>query len=118
MSRRFDDCVSGIEIFPRASCYYLRMPSENPMNESDEVAALRAKANAGDASAQVNLGFMYRDGEGVPQDDTQAADQGVAAAQYDLGVNYANGEGVPQDDAEAVRWYRLAESEPQGGQGI
>ena len=36
-----------------------------------------------------------------------AADQGDAGAQYNLGNMYANGEGVPQDDAEAVRWYRL-----------
>ena len=32
-----------------------------------------------------------------------AADQGHA--KYNLGVMYANGEGVPEDDAEAVRWY-------------
>ena len=38
----------------------------------------------------------------------QAADQGDADAQYNLGLMYANGEGVPEDDAEAVRWYRLA----------
>ena len=36
------------------------------------------------------------------------ADQGHAIAQYNLGWMYANGEGVPEDDAEAVRWYRLA----------
>ena len=35
------------------------MPAEDPMNESDEVAALRAKANAGDADAQSNLGVRY-----------------------------------------------------------
>ena len=37
-----------------------------------------------------------------------AADQGEVDAQVTLGVMYANGEGVPEDDAEAVRWYRLA----------
>ena len=36
------------------------------------------------------------------------AEAGDAAAQYDLGVMYANGLGVPEDDAEAVRWLRLA----------
>jgi TPR repeat protein len=39
-----------------------------------------------------------------------AAEQGVAAAQYDLGLMYANGEGVPQNYAEAVKWW-LAASE-------
>jgi len=36
------------------------------------------------------------------------AEAGEAIAQYNLGVLYAVGRGVPQDDAEAVRWYRLA----------
>ena len=36
------------------------------------------------------------------------ADQGHARAQYNLGVMYANGQGVPQDATEAVTWYRKA----------
>jgi len=36
------------------------------------------------------------------------AEQGSAEAQYNLGLMYANGDGVPQNDEEAVRWYRLA----------
>ncbi len=32
------------------------------------------------------------------------ADQGNAGAQYNLGNMYENGRGVPQDDAEAVKW--------------
>ena len=36
------------------------------------------------------------------------ADQGVASAQFNLGLIYLEGQGVPQDGAEAVRWYRLA----------
>ncbi len=36
------------------------------------------------------------------------AEQEHARAQYNLGVMYANGRGVPQDDKEAVKWYRLA----------
>ena len=36
------------------------------------------------------------------------AEQGYASAQYNLGQMYRNGQGVPQDDAEAVKWYRLA----------
>ena len=39
---------------------------------AQEVAALRKAAQAGDANAQFNLGVMYADGRGVPQDDTQA----------------------------------------------
>lgn len=36
------------------------------------------------------------------------AEQGNAAAQHDLGQMYVNGNGVPQDYAEAVKWFRLA----------
>ena len=36
------------------------------------------------------------------------ADQGNAAAQYNLGLMYEQGQGVPQDYAAAVSWYRKA----------
>jgi uncharacterized protein len=75
----------------------------------------KALAEQGEASAQYNLGIMYANGEGVPENDAEAvkwyrlaAEQGYALAQYNLGVMYANGEGVPENDAEAVKWYRLA----------
>ncbi len=36
------------------------------------------------------------------------ADRGVAEAQYNLGVLYGNGYGVPQDFVQAYKWYNLA----------
>ena len=58
---------------------------------------------------------MYREGQGVPQDYTEAvkwfrkaAEQGKVHAQNNLGLMYANGQGVPRDDAEAMKWYRKA----------
>ena len=36
------------------------------------------------------------------------AEQGDRNLQYNLGVMYRNGWGVPQDYAEAVKWFRLA----------
>jgi TPR repeat protein len=74
--------------------------------EHEEAADLyRKAAEQGHASAQSNLGYMYDNGEGVPEDDVEAvkwfrkaADQGNASAQYYLGVMYANGRGVPEDD--------------------
>ena len=72
-------------------------------------------ADQGHAYAQYNLGLMYASGEGVPEDDAEAAgwfrlaaDQGDADAQFFLGLMYADGEGVVEDDAEAARWFRLA----------
>ena len=83
--------------------------------QTPEIDALRTRAAQGDARAQFDLGLRYATGEGVPQDDAEAArwyrlaaEQGNVTAQVNLGVMYFNGAGVPQDDAEAVRWYRLA----------
>ena len=82
---------------------------------ADDFVATKKKAEAGDATAQYNLGVMYNTGDGVPKDSAEAekwlrkaADQGNAAAQTNLGLMYANGEGVPKDSAEAVKWYRKA----------
>ena len=36
------------------------------------------------------------------------ANQGYAAAQFNLGIMYDEGQGVPQDYAEALKWYRKA----------
>jgi uncharacterized protein len=53
---------------------------------------LQPLADKGDGVAQLNLGVMYEDGEGVPQDYTEAvkwyrraAEQGIVGAQYNLG---------------------------------
>ena len=83
--------------------------------QDDFTEAVRTRANAGDASAQFNLGLMYDIGEGVPENDgnavawyLKAAEQGFAVAQSNLGLMYRTGLGVPQDDVEAVTWYRKA----------
>ncbi len=72
-------------------------------------------AEQGDASAQYNLGYMYLNGEGVPQDYAgaakwfrRAADQAFAPAQLHLGTMYHKGQGVPQDYAEAAKWFHQA----------
>ena len=69
----------------------------------------------GYAAAQTNLGLMYRNGMGVPQNDAEAvkwyrkaAEQGYADAQYNLGNMYDKGRGVPEDKAEALKWWRKA----------
>lgn len=93
--------------FWAGSAYYLR---------GDFAAALREwrpLAEQGDAQAQFYLGIMHTNGEGVPEDDRQAAywfqksaRQGNPQSQYHLGILYANGAGVPEDDPQAVYWFR------------
>ena len=77
--------------------------------------SLQAAANNGDANAQFSLGFLYEQGQGVPQNYTQAAfwylkaaAQGDAAAQFNLGAMYQFGVSVPQDYAIAYALYNLA----------
>ena len=80
-----------------------------------DLTETRRLAEQGDVTAQYNLGVHYSNGDGVQQDDAEAArwyrlaaEQGDADAQYSLGFMYATGDGVPENDAEAVKWYRLA----------
>jgi len=72
-------------------------------------------AEQGDAVAQYNLGNLYYQGQGLPQDYAQAAlwfrkaaEQGEPRAQRDLGVLYGNGQGVPRDYTQAAFWRRKA----------
>jgi hypothetical protein len=69
----------------------------------------------GHALAQYNLGCLYREGKGVPQDYaeaarlyTLAAAQGFAPAHRCLSYLYTEGKGVSQDVVEATRLWRLA----------
>ena len=78
---------------------------------------LRQLASKDVAEAQHELGFMYYNGIGVPQDYEEAvkwyslaADHDIADAQHDLGVMYLHGQGVPQNYVLAHMWFNLAAS--------
>lgn len=88
---------------------------EAPKLSPGEFAALSAKAEQNDASAQVTLAAAYAAGSGVKQDYRQAAAwyqraaaQGNPAAQCALGDLCEAGQGVPQSDSQAADWYRRA----------
>ena len=79
------------------------------------VQLCRPLAERGDARAQLSLGGMYYNGQGVQQDYAEAskwtrkaAEQGYTPAQADLGVLYWNGQGVQQDVVLAYMWLSLA----------
>ena len=72
-------------------------------------------AEQGYGSAQFNLGIMYKNGQGVLQNDktavkwwTLSANQGHASAQSRLGFMHYTGQGVQQDYQTAVKWYILS----------
>ena len=78
-------------------------------DNAEAVRWYRLAAEQGFAAAQLNLGNMYTNGQGVLKERRYVdAEQGLANAQFMLGNMYASGRGVLEDDAEAVRWYRLA----------
>ena len=91
-----------------------QVPNNAPVLLSD-FDRLKARAEAGDDVAQLNLGLTYYEGGEVPKNDVEAvkwwrrsAGLGNASAQCNLGNAYANGYGVPKDEAEAEKWDRKA----------
>ena len=90
-------------------------PSKGPPLD---IAAVRAKAEGGDAPAEAQLGDAYANGVGVTNSYAEAAkwyrlatDQTNAAGQYGLGQLYEAGRGVPKDLAQALKLYRQAAEE-------
>ena len=80
-----------------------------------DLQTLHTQADQGEAKAQNNLGLLYYNARGVPQDYAKArewfekaAAQGYADAQYNLGVLYDFGLGVPQNYAVAREWFEKA----------
>ena len=72
-------------------------------------------AEEGNNFAKTNLGVMYMDGLGVPQDFERAdywlriaAEQGMPMAYFHLGLMYQFGRGKEQDFELALYWYRKA----------
>src|SRR6056297_1699268 len=84
------------------------LPDEN-------ISELMEKAEQGDEDAQVNLGIMYKYGQGVPKNYSKAvkflslaAKRGEAKAQFHIGTLYDFGRGVPKNYSEALKWYQMA----------
>lgn len=88
--------------------------------EIKDLTSIRCKAEDGDAQAEYELGMIYdcgyfANGQGIPQDNTEAvkwyrlaANHGHPTAQYNLGWMYYAGAGVEQDYDEALRLTQLA----------
>ena len=91
--------------------------------------AVLAKANAGDAAAEVKAGDAYAAGTGATRDPRQlaadlkqaaawyrkAADQGNTTAEVHLADLYRDGRGVARDMAEASNLYRKAADQGDAG---
>lgn len=81
----------------------------------------RPLAEEGDASAQYNIGQLYRLGRGVPKDYAEAAkwyeeaaEQWHSAARHNLAILYEKGLGVPINYEKALDWYEQAANQDYG----
>ncbi|KAF9147465.1 hypothetical protein BG015_010901 [Linnemannia schmuckeri] len=97
--------------------YTVNAPQSTTTTASKEMTLVQTiiSASHGDKVAQVALGNMYKEGQGVYRDYQsamdwylRAADQSFARAQPNIGVLYHNGQGVPQDFAKAMEWFLKA----------
>ncbi|WP_353071342.1 tetratricopeptide repeat protein [Tunturiibacter gelidiferens] len=83
--------------------------------EGIDITQLKADAQKGYASRQIELAAAYFTGNGVTQDAKQAAywyqkaaEAGDPEAENEIGFFYQAGIGVPVDQARALHWYQLA----------
>ena len=85
------------------------------MQEGFSLTELREQAEQGMVEAQFFLGELHQQGEGVPQDKTEAAkwywaaaEQGSDIAQSMLGYMSLTGDGIAQDFIQAHKWFNLS----------
>lgn len=87
-------------------------------SESETLAAMKGLEEAaalGHPPAQLQLGELYKLGQGVPQDAAQArawyeraANGGNVLAMHRIGVMSARGQGGPADQTAAIAWFEKA----------
>ncbi|KAG0372619.1 hypothetical protein BGX24_012811 [Mortierella sp. AD032] len=86
-----------------------------PHGQAEDITDIFTRATLGDASAQISIAELYKEGEEVPQDYEramewyiQAANQGDPTAQWNVGSFYHHGLGVSEDFLKALAWYHRA----------
>jgi hypothetical protein len=118
--------VVSIQCFGSTSAGDLRKSSTVPTafgrgveayQKGDYATALREwspMAEQGEPAAQFNIGLMYFEGHGVPQDYARAAmwfersaERDYTKAQRDLGEMYAIGQGLRRDYVHAYKWLNI-----------
>ncbi len=80
-----------------------------------EFKLIKLRSELGDPSDYLKLAWLYENGTGVSQNDSEAlewyrkaAEKGNADAQIELGKRYFEGRGVEQKYSTAAEWYRKA----------
>jgi TPR repeat protein len=96
---------------------------KRPGRAEGAAAWQRKAANQGSVLAQVKLGMLYEQGQGVPKDYTQAVTwyckaiaQGDPTSEFMLGMLYFQGEGVKKDYVSAYALLSHAAASPSPSQ--
>jgi hypothetical protein len=117
MAETHRERLNGLDAMQRQLA---QAPGRVPASPTEMISAvdlqqLKMLGAQGNASAQNQLGQLYANGRGVPQDYAtarnwyeKAATQGNAWAQNQLGQLSADGLGVPQDYKQARQWWEQA----------
>lgn len=111
-SRRYRRLAAEAGYLP--GMYYESLRS--PRTDRNFDYALRA-SEGGHLHATLHVGYLYYEGEGVPEDKAEAvkwfrkaAEAGLYRAEWEMGKCYENGVSVPRDLQQAAYWYGRAEA--------
>ena len=101
--------------FLATGCITPPLAPPQPLIGGPTVSDILKHAQSGDVNAQNELGLLYSEGRGLPQNYLEAkdwfkkaADQGHADAQVNLGTLYSLGRGAPFSDYMALFWFQKA----------
>ena len=93
------------------TAWFALEPNDSTPSVQEPTSLPHARAEQGDAEAQLQLGMRYAEGDGVIQNDKEAAkwfalaaQQGLSEAQYQYGLALLRGRGVLQDYRAAFSW--------------
>ena len=98
-----------------SSVAVVQLAAQQTKADQKPIEEVKAKAEAGDAESEVELGRRYDKGEGVVKDHAEAAkwyrkaaEQNDVNAQFNLGMCYEEADSGTEDWAEVYKWLSLA----------
>ena len=98
-----------------SSVAVFQLAAQQTKADQKPIEEVKAKAEAGDAESEMELGRRYDKGEGVVKDHAEAAkwyrkaaEQNYVDAQFNLGMCYEEADAGTEDWAEVYKWLSLA----------